>query len=70
MEKSLGPSHPHLAHTLQAYALLLQETKRKPEAAALNARAREILARNPAAKSAHHTVDVRELGRGGKAWQD
>ena len=69
-EKSLGPNHPDLAQTLTDYALLLQKTKRKSEAAAMKARAREILARNPATRAAHQTVDVRDLDRNRKAWRE
>jgi hypothetical protein len=68
-EKSLGPSHSDLVHTLRAYALLVRKAKRKPEAAVMETRAREILARSPALPSAQQTVDVRGLGRGGKAWK-
>lgn len=69
-EKSLGPTHPDLADALTSYAILLQKTKRKSEATALNARAQEILARNPAARSAYQTVDVRDLDRSGKGWRE
>ena len=68
-EKSLGSNHPDVAQTLADYALLLRKTKRKSEAVALNARAREILARNPALRSAQQTVDVQDLDRTGNAWR-
>jgi len=70
MEKSLGPDHLDLAHTLARYALLLQKTKRKSEASAMNTRAKEILAKNPATRSANQTVDVRNLDRNRKAWKE
>jgi hypothetical protein len=36
----------------------------------MNARAQEILARNPAVRSARHTVDVRDLDRSGRALRE
>ncbi len=63
MEKSLGPDHPDLAHTLDRYALLLQKTKRNSEASTMKARAKAILANNPATRSANQTFDVRDLDR-------
>lgn len=68
MEKSLGSNHPDLAQTLGSYALLLQKMKRKSEASAVKNHAKEILANNPAIRSANQTVDVRDLDREGKAW--
>src|SRR5262245_32064535 len=62
-ENSLGPNHPDLGRSLGAYVLLLQKTKRKSEAAAMNARAKEILAKYPDSRSAYQTVDVRDLDR-------
>jgi tetratricopeptide (TPR) repeat protein len=70
MDKSLGPNHPDLAHILGAYGLLLKKTNRKSEAAPMNSRAKEILAKYPASRSAHQTVDVRDLDRNGKAWKE
>jgi hypothetical protein len=49
LEKALGPSHPHVATTLENYALLLRKTKRDGEAAKMETRAQSI--RN---KSAGH----------------
>ncbi len=46
-EKLLGPAHADLAPTLQAYALLLKETGRKDESKKLEARAKDILKRQP-----------------------
>ena len=66
IEKSLGPDHPDLAHMLDKYALLLQKTKRKPEASTMKARAKAILANNPAARSANQTIDVWDLDRKGE----
>ena len=63
MEKSLGPDHPDLAQTLAHYALLLEKTKRKSEASAMKNQVKEILANNPAIRSANQTVDVRDLDR-------
>jgi hypothetical protein len=58
-ETRLGPNHLDLARTLNGYALLLRRTKRKPEASAMKARAKEILAR--ANRSASQTVQARDL---------
>jgi hypothetical protein len=69
-EKCLGPNHPDLPRTLNGYALLLRETKRKSEAKALSARAQAISAKGPANRSASQTVDVRELDRGKRAWRE
>jgi tetratricopeptide (TPR) repeat protein len=69
-EKGLGPNHPDLAHTLNGYALLLRKTKRKSEALAMNARAKEILAKSLENRSASQTVDVRDLDRSKRAWRE
>ncbi|HEY7678958.1 MAG TPA: tetratricopeptide repeat protein [Terriglobia bacterium] len=45
-EKLLGPAHPDLAPTLQAYALLLKETGRKDQSRQFESRAKDILKRN------------------------
>jgi tetratricopeptide (TPR) repeat protein len=60
-EASLGPNHPDLAQTLNAYSQLLRKIKRKREASAMSARAKEILVRNPGYRSGNHTVDVSDL---------
>jgi len=67
MEKSLGPDHPELAHTLDRYALLLRKTKRKSEASAMKSRAKAILKNKPAARAAHQTVAVLHLDRKSEA---
>ena len=41
-----------------------------PDGHPMNARAKEILARNPDLRSARHTVDASDLGRSRKAWKD
>jgi hypothetical protein len=69
-EKSLPPDNIDLADTLASYALLLTRTKHKTEAAVMKARDREILARSPAARAAHQTVDVRDLDRSGRALRE
>jgi tetratricopeptide (TPR) repeat protein len=46
-EELRGPTHPDLVPTLQAYALLLKETGRKDHSKQLDARAKDILKRNP-----------------------
>lgn len=48
----------------------LAKSKRKPEALLTNARAQEILARSPAARAAHQTVNVRDIDGNRKAWRE
>jgi tetratricopeptide (TPR) repeat protein len=60
-EKSLGTDQPVVAGTLSAYAILLREMKRRPEAAPLNARAKSTLAQHRVERAANQTVHVREL---------
>ena len=47
LEKSLGPNHPDLAPTLEAYALLLRDLKRPAEAKEMEARAVALKAKMP-----------------------
>ena len=61
-EQVLGPDHPELARSLQDYARLLKEMRRKPEAKALLARAHEIERRNSGPNAFRETVDTLELG--------
>ena len=65
-EQRLGPDHPELPRSMQHYAGLLKEMKRKPEAKAMLARAHEIERRNSASKAFRQTVDTVELGLEGK----
>ena len=44
-EKALGPDHPEVAISLKSYAALLRETNREVEAAAMDARALSIRAK-------------------------
>jgi tetratricopeptide (TPR) repeat protein len=45
-EKALGPDHPHVATTLENYALLLRQIERDAEAAKMEARAKAIRAKH------------------------
>ena len=61
-EKSLGLDHPSTAHTMMNYALLLRQTKRKPQARALEAQARMILSMKARENPANWTVDLSDFG--------
>ncbi len=45
-EKALGPDHPHVAQSLENYAVLLRKTGRGDEAAKMEARAKAIRAKH------------------------
>ena len=44
VEKALGPAHPHLATSLENYAMLLRKTNREVEATRMEAHAEAIRA--------------------------
>ncbi len=44
-EKALGPDHPHVATSLESYAVLLRKTNRADKAAEMKTRARAIRAK-------------------------
>ena len=48
-ERTLGREHPHVASSLDKYATLLRRMNRETEAAAMEARAKAIRAKNPGA---------------------
>ena len=66
-QTSLGPSHPDLAETLNAYAVLLKKTKRKAEAEEMM-----LVQRNHkrADRSVNRTVDIRDLDNQKQTWKD
>jgi hypothetical protein len=64
-EAALGDSHPTTGSLYAAWADALRRLKRKPEAAAAQARSRRILADNPPDAWLSHRVGIRALA--GKA---
>ena len=46
-EKNLGPEHPDVAQSLDAYAALLRQAGQKADAEKMEARARKIRAKRP-----------------------
>ena len=67
-EKSPGLDHPSTARTMMNYSRLLRQTKRKPQAQALEARGKTILSVAARQNPANWTVDVTDFtGQGIRA---
>ena len=66
-ERSLGPNHPDLIETLNAYAVLLKKTKRKQEAEVIMFRAEKIATQTD--RTTGRTVDVRAVDQRKDTWR-